>query len=302
MKTKRKLIIFKECLLIVLILLSLPYVSFGQTDNPTVVDKVMQGQSDYIIGPKDIIEIAVYDEPDLSKTIQLSSDGDINFPLLGEVKLGGLTVSEAEKKLTTFLKKDYLVNPQVNIFVKEYKSKKIYVLGAVKNPGVYELKNRSSLMEMISNAGGLDNTAGKSLILIKSGSLKENSIGELSSDAPIQINLDDLLTEGDIKLNLEVQDGDVLHVPKADSIYVFGQVKTPGLYKLEGKEVSVLQGITMAGGLTRISSPNNTKIIRVEDGHEKTIEVRLKDIINGDKNKDVFLKKGDIVIVPESFF
>ncbi len=256
---------------------------------------------DYKIGSRDVIKISVYEEADLTKTVRVSSEGMISFPLLGNLKVAGLTVTGLEYKLTRLLAKDYLVNPQVSVFVEGYHSKKVFVLGAVNKPGSYELMGDATVLEMISRAEGITEDGGSSLILLRS---RPGSKGMLSHNAeePIVVDLNKLLVKGDITRNIMVQDKDVIHVPKADSIFVLGEVKNPGSFKLEGKSITVMQAITMAGGLTRIAAPRRTKVIRVEAGQEKSILVDLKEIMEGNKRRDVVLKAEDMVIVSESFF
>ncbi len=118
----------------------------------------------------------------------------------------------------------------------------------------------------------------------------------------ITIDLKRLLTEGDLSLNIVLQDKDTVFIPQADQIFVFGEVKSPGPYRLREKSVSVVEAISMAGGLTRLAAPNRTRIVRVEDGVEHVIQANVDKIMDGDKSQDVILKSGDIVVVPETYF
>ncbi|MDT8318319.1 MAG: polysaccharide biosynthesis/export family protein [bacterium] len=252
---------------------------------------------DYRIGAEDVIQIKVYDQADLSVTVKVSPDGYIPFPLLGRIKAEGFTGRELEKDVEARLLADYLKNPQVSILIKEYRSRKIYVLGGVASPGMYELTKTITLLEAISRAGGLSNNAARHAVI--SRSKKGNKSGAI--EEPLKIDLKRLLDEGDTSLNVNIHDGDVVQIPNANSYFVFGEVKSPGLYSID-KDLTILQAVTRAGGFTKIAAPSRTKVIRGKDGAEETINVDISDIIKGDKEKDIYIKADDIVVIPESFF
>ncbi len=260
---------------------------------------VAQNNQDYRIGAQDILKITVYEEPDLTNTVRVTSDGMITFPLIGNIKVAGLTVTDLEQKLTELLARDYLVNPQIYVFIEGYHSKKVFVLGAVNRPGAYELSGNATILELISRAEGITKEGSNSLLLVRTR-VDPKTLAE--TNEPLVINLNKLLVEGDVSQNIKVEDKDIIHIPRMDSVFVFGEVKNPGSFKLEEKNITVMQAVTMAGGLTRIAAPKRTKIIRVGAGEEKTILVDLNGIMEGDKNKDVLLQAQDMIIVPESFF
>ncbi len=172
--------------------------------------------SDYNIRAKDVLYITVYDEPDLSydrqnqRSLRVSVEGMISFPLVGDIKVAGLTPFQLQKKLEQLLSEGYLINPHVSVIVGEY--------------------------------------------------------------------------------------------PLADSIYIYGQVKNPGSVKLLEKDITIIEAISLAGGFTPIASPGRARIVRMENGEEKTIYVNIEKIMKGKKSKDIKLKPGDIVVVPESLF
>jgi len=168
-------------------------------------------ESAYILQPEDVVNITVYEHPDLETKARITSTGEIAFPLIGKINVSGFTVSELEAELAKLLEADYLIDPQVQIFIDDYHSKQISVLGSVNKPGKY-----------------------------------------------------DMYTE---------------------------------------RQTTVLEAIAMAEGFNDVASINGTKIIRNEDGKETTIKVKVTDITKkGEKEKDISLKPGDIVFVPESFF
>ena len=244
----------------------------------------------------DVLEIVVYQEKDLSGLFRVSADGDIAFPLVGNVRVAGLTPPQTQQKLEALLREGYLKRPQVSVTVKESRSRGVSVLGAVRKPGAYQLwSGRTTLLEVLSMAEGVNLNAGrKSLILVR-----QDEKGEPRS---ITIDLDRLFKEGDTSLNVIVQPNDMIYVTKAETIVVYGEVQKPGTYPVEGREMAVLEVISKAGGFTKFAAPNRTRLIRVVDGKEKSLQVRVGDIIKGEKTQDVMLQPGDVIIVPQSFF
>ena len=258
---------------------------------------------DYGVGPRDSLSFTVYGEEDLSPDgLIVSQEGYISFPLIGRVHVEGLSTPEIEKKIEALLADGYIVNPQVTVMVKSFKSKKIFILGAVEKPGVYPLRGQERLLEIISIAGGIQNEkAGKFILIWRQKSRGENASNDNGNGRLIKIGLERLLQQGDMNLNVPLINRDVVFVPQAEYVYIIGEVKKPGSYKFT-ENITILETITMAGGFTPIASPNKTRIIRIEEGEERTIFVRMKDIIKGEKSKDIVLKSGDIVVVPESLF
>lgn len=258
-------------------------------------------ERDYAIGGRDILRIVVFEEPDMSKDeMRVSNDGYITFPLIGRVRVEGLTANELEKEMVRRLGKDFLVNPQVTVQVKEFASKTINVLGAVKSPGALPLKGPITLLETLARAGGVSvEEAGRSIVVLRPVAGEE---GKGKNVKHMTINLNLLLKGGDLSKNIFLQDKDTVFVPQADQIFVFGEVKSPGPYKLRERTISVVEAITMAGGPTRLGATNRTRIVRVEGGEERVINVNVEDITKGDKSKDIVLQSGDIVVVPETYF
>jgi len=253
---------------------------------------------DYIIGAEDLIDVSVYELPDMDKTVRVSGEGLISLPFIGEIKAEGLTQQELEKKIKSLLSERYITNPQVTVFIKEYRSKRASVIGAVENPGSYPLIGRRTILDVISEAGGITEKAGKKLYLIR-------RFSSGNSHESILIDLEELIEKGNPELNLPVQAGDVISIPpeKFIYIYVFGAVNLPGQLEVkESESITVLQAITKAGGLTDRAAKTRVEIIRQDKSGKKiNIKVNLKDIIKG-KKKDIILQKDDIVIVPETFF
>ncbi len=266
----------------------------------------------YKVGPGDVLAIKVFEDPSTSGDFEVSPEGYINFPYIGRVKVEGLTPSEVEDVLETKLKQGKIyVNPHISVVVKEYKSQKVIVLGEVEKPGIYPLTGNITILDVISMCGGLTDKAGEQLILIKKGAeAYENDItgseakivysAEKKGKKILMVNLKDLLQKGDLRQNYVVEGGDVVFVPEAGKVYVFGEVKKPGVYKF-AQGMTILQSVVKAGGFTVRAAPSRAKIIRMENGKEKVIEVNLKKVIDNEAH-DVELKDGDVVVIPESYF
>jgi polysaccharide export outer membrane protein len=255
--------------------------------------------AEYRIGPKDLLEVTAMGVPEIDKfVVRVSEDGKITLPLLGEVDVNNLTRSEVERKLVASLGEKYLVNPQVTVFIKEYKSKQVSILGAVEKPGPYELLGRQTLLSIISQAGGMTRDAGNEIIVIRQ--LPDGT------STSLHISVDDLFFKGDAALNVPLEPGDIVTIPvdKVVVIYVFGQVKNPGALQVKKSNIpTLLQAIAQAGGFSDRASKGNVKIRR-KDGAGKEIEltVNAKDILKGKIKKDVQLLENDTVYVPESLF
>lgn len=252
---------------------------------------------DYRVGSKDVLKITVYRESELSGEFAVSGDGAINYPLLGRVPVAGQTISQIESRLEALLAQDYLVNPSLSVKVAEYRSQQIQLLGAVRKPGTYALRGPTTVLEIISEGGGVDSGEGGSKVVV----LRPRS-GRDADDQFFTVDLNVLLKGADLSENLVLHGNDTVFVPRADTVFVFGQVKSPGPYKIADRQVTLAEAISMAGGLTRIASANRTRVIRFEGGAERVITVPLDDILKGDKSKDIRLVAEDIVFVPESFF
>ncbi len=242
------------------------------------------GSSDYIIGPKDVLEIQVYKQPDLQQVVRVSEEGRITLSLIGDVRAAGCTSDELTKELTRMYK-EFIYHPQVSVFIKEYYPKDIYVLGEVKKPGLFKITGNPTLLDLLSQSGGVSEGGGDTLAIIR-------KLAKDQDAQTISISLSELLVEGNRELNVEIMDGDTIYLPKADFFFVFGEVQKPGSYKLDkDMKINVLKAITLAGGFTRKAAKGKVKITRGED---------LQTTIKADLNTEVMPQ--DIIIVPESFF
>ncbi len=276
---------FKKFILIIIIFIPISLIlSFSQENKDYT----------YSVGPKDLITISVFDVPDLNITVRISGDGSITLPLLGRVDVGGLTRFQVEKKLAVLLEKKYLKNAQVTVFIKEYQSKMVSIIGEVVKPGTYELIGKQSLLQMLSTAGGLSATAADRIIVIrryKSGKSRS-----------LVIDLDDLMVKGNPTMNIPLQPGDIVNIPGERNldIYVFGQVKNPGHLKVKKNgPITLLKIIAQAGGFAERARKSAVTITRRVNGKDVKTRVNVKKILKG-KKPDLILKNNDIVYVPES--
>ena len=252
---------------------------------------------EYTIGPNDVVGITVWGQADLSRDYTVDPDGFAPFPLIGRIKAAGRTPKELAAQLAELLGKDYLVNPQVMVTVKEYLSQKVLVLGAAERPGGYYLTGPTTLLDLLSKAGGFASAAGKQVLLVR------NHATAGGASAVLRLNLDKIQA-GDAAENAPVQSRDIVIVSRSQaySYFVFGEVKKPGAYAFD-KETNILEGITVAGGFTDKAAPGRTRVIRSGPQGQQVIEVDMNDIIRrGREAKSVMLQESDVVVVPESWF
>ncbi len=262
-------------------------------------------KKDYKVGPMDMISVLIFDEPELSRdAIRVSSQGNISLPLLGEMKVAGLSPRKIEQLIQIrYRQENILKHPQVSVLIKEFKGQRVLILGAVNNPGSYFKEGNERLAEMLAKAGGIKFDADGDVAANKIRILRTvEAKGGVKQRISMEIDLDSLTKGNRPEYNMVMLNDDVIYVPEAARFFVTGEVKTPGYYKIRDKPVSVVEAITMAGGLTRIAAGNRTKLVRYKDGKEVTLKVPVDDILDGDKSKDIIVQPNDVIVVPQSFF
>jgi polysaccharide export outer membrane protein len=251
----------------------------------------------YNIGPGDLLEIKVFEVDELNQTVRVSEDGSITLPLLGRVSIQGLTQEGVVRKLTDLLQAKYVKNPQVTIFIKEYKNQQVAVIGAVEKAGSYELVGRKSLLQIIAMAGGFSENASNHIFV-----LREGPDGQAQT---IPIDLKALLVEGNQDFNIGIEPNDVISVPvdREIRVFVMGRVNNPGSITAKlSTGLTLFQAIAEAGGLAEGAKERKVTVTRKSTtGEEQKFVINLKDIIKG-KKKDFKLQEGDIVHVPGSFW
>jgi len=261
---------------------------------------------DYKIGPEDLLEISVFEDEKLNKIVRVSSQGNISLPLLGILRVKGLSANELEKEIRDLLTEKYFQDPHVSVFIKEYRSQRISVIGAVEKPGVFDITGQKTILDMLPMAGGLKMDAGPLLFLIRpsrpeEGTSKEKKDSDEQIPKTFMIDLEELLIKGDMTLNLPLIHGDVISIPVSGKIFVGGEVKSPGGFPMGGKKMTVSQAITLAGGLNPKAAGSETKIFRYsEKGTEREILSANVYAIQKGESEDIYLKENDIILVPKS--
>jgi len=252
---------------------------------------------EYKIGPRDVLEIKVFELPELNQIVRVSEGGSISLALLGKVVVGGLSKDSIEKKIAELLEEQYLKNAKVSVFITEYQSNQVSVIGAVVKPGIYDLMGRTTLLKLISQAGGFTEKASDEIFILREG---KNGV-----PTKFSIDLKELLEEGNQMLNIPLEKNDIINIPAEKSvfIYIYGAVNKPGaLSVIQSKNITLLQLVAQAGGLAEGASKKGVVITRKnKTGKAIKIKVNLKDIEKG-KIQDIELQEGDLIHVPESIW
>ncbi len=237
------------------------------------------------IGEGDTVRVTVFQNPDLSVEGRVAADGSIPYPLLGQVKIGGLSTAAASGRIADQLKRGgYLKNPQVTVAVTALRSRQVSVLGHVARPGRYALDDSSSrLTDVLALAGGISPTGDDIVqVMVNRG----GKIAKMAIDVPV------MFKNGDLSKNIEVHSGDTIFVSRAPVFYIYGEVLRSGAYRLE-QNMSVMQALSVGGGLTPRGTDRGLKINRLmPDGSVRTIDAKLTDLVQVD----------DVIYVKESIF
>jgi polysaccharide export outer membrane protein len=262
----------------------------------------------YIIGPEDVLDIEVFDVPELHKAVRVSNDGVITLALIGRVKAAGLTTEQLRQQLEAKYGESYLQKPQVTVFVTEFHAQPVSVIGAVEKPGIYQLTGRRTLIEMLSMAGGLAKRssapAGRYLYVTRRQGFQDIPSAEgleLIAPEKLQVNIQRLLYSHEDALNIEVEPRDIISVSKADVVYVVGAVRKAGGFVLEDREkITVTQALAMAEGFAGSPAKSSARIVRrASDGTRTEIPVNLKRVLDG-KAEDIDMLANDILYIPDS--
>ncbi len=285
------------------------------------------------IGPDDVLDITVFEAPELNSTLRVSANGEISIQLLGPVKAGGLTPGQLESVLQELLRRTFMKDPHVGVFVRELQSHPVSVVGAVKKPGVFQIRGTKTILELLSMAEGLADDAGDTVLVMrgagipgssgrdnaeqetqKGETVSQSTRGEALASGParvpgqegageiVEVNLKSLLESVDPAFNIPVHPGDIVKVTRAGIVYVVGDVRKPGGFVLKSNEnISVLQALALAEGLTRTSLKSQARIIRTDQSTDKRIEIPV-DLgkILASKAPDPLLQPRDIIFVPDS--
>lgn len=261
----------------------------------------------YVLGPTDQISIWALEAEDIGqKPYRVDDQGFISVPMAGKVHVAGLTTSQTEQKLRELLKQ-YVKDPQVTVSIQEFRSQPISIVGAFIEAGVQNLQGRKTLLEVVSSAKGLRDDAGPTVKVTRRmeyGSIPlpgavTDARGETST-AEIQVK--ELLSGAHPELNLAMRPFDIVSASRGETVYVLGEVQKAGGFVLGGRQaVTVLQALSMAGGLTRMAAPKNARVLRVVAGsaERKETPVDLREILAG-KTADQPMGPDDILFVPNN--
>jgi len=271
-------------------------------------------QGEYLIGSGDLLRIEVFDVPELSRDDRVSDTGYISLPLLpAKIHAIGLTAAQLEVKVAELLQANGLVSrPQVNVYIKERRSRPIMVVGAVNRPLVYQAIRQTTLLEVLTEAGGVANDAGSTVIVTRARSQAnsndtDGSGGNEEAETPalqtITVNLNDLLESGDLKFNIPLLAGDMVTVPRAGIVYVVGSVERQGGFVLQNdhEDMTTLRILALAGGLKGTAKPRQAVILRKnpDTGQRQEMALDLTKILER-KAEDIRLLPNDILFVPDS--
>lgn len=238
-----------------------------------------------VLGAGDTVRITAFRYPELTTEARLSEEGKVRVPMIGQVTLQGMTPGQAASHIAERLKSGkYLVNPQIDVAVLEARSRQVSVLGFVSRPGRYVLDGtKAKVTDVLAMAGGLVPAASDTAVVTRTRGKKSESLN---------IDLAAIIEQGDASKDIEVSSGDSVFVPKAPVVYVYGEVVRGGSYRLE-PYMTVMQAISLAGGITPRGSENRTKLRRRgADGKWKETSARPLDTLSAD----------DVIYVRESFF
>jgi len=247
---------------------------------------------DYVIGAGDLIQITIFEAPDLNTETRVSARGGVTLPLLSTVRIAGLAVREAEQHVERLYREKYLQDPHITIFVKEQFGSKVTMMGSLKKPGTYDFYARMNLMDVLAMAEGLSDTAGRIVQIRRKGDTGE-------APQSLIIDLDQMVKEGREELNVAVKGGDVVYVPEAGSVYVDGAVRKAGSYPIR-QEMSVQEAVVAAGGLQSFADGKNVKLVRyIGKGRREVAKLSLDDLQKGEGD-NLKLQDRDVIFVESS--
>lgn len=243
---------------------------------------------DYLVGNQDALRITVFEQPDLATVVRVDEYGKIRFPLIGELQVKGLGVRQIEKAIAVKLAEgNYISNPQVTVFIEQYRGQRVTVIGEVTKPGQYEITGPTTVLDAVSMALGMTKDAGHTITLLR----KDLSAGEGLRHKKISIDTESLFKDGNFTNNLQLQDKDVIYIPRVEFFYIYGEVHRPGVYRIE-KGLTVKRAISIAGSFTAKASKRNIEITRRHNGKDSIKDGLIDEPVETD----------DVIMIKESIF
>ena len=250
---------------------------------------------EYLINVQDTVNVTVWENADLTGKFVVQPDGVITLPLVGRIKAAGLSVRNFEAQLTRALADGFLIEPRVAVTLDQQRGSRVFIFGAVSSPGAYAMPEGQTLIEALVRAGYA--SASQVVVVRPKRPSAGPTMPENAGDAEvIRVNLKELekdVEQGSLARNIPLHDGDTIFIPRSDPtrIFVSGQVRTPGAFSIT-ENTTVLQALTLAGGVTESAAINRLRIMRIVDGKQKTITVKITDVV----------QPGDTLVVPERYF
>jgi polysaccharide export outer membrane protein len=259
--------------------------SVGSSQEPPV--------SDYTVGPGDVLRVDAFGNEEISGEFSVETSGTITFPLLGAVEVRGRTTSEISKHLEELLERDYYVDVQLQVDVATYKSMPVTLLGEVQRPGTFYLTGRTTVTQLLAEAGGLTSSSGPTLELRRIEEIGGQSVNRVFTFSTSK------LRTGEEGTDVEVKTGDVLSVSAKALYFITGEVARPGQYEIS-RGMTVMQALSQAGGQSKFAS-QTVELHRDSGGEKQIITVDLSQIRKG-KASDPSVEAGDVLIVRRRFF
>jgi polysaccharide biosynthesis/export protein len=251
---------------------------------------------DYRIGPKDLLEIKVFEIPELNLDRRVSDTGSISLPLLGDLQVSGMTASQVNQRIESILTAKYVNRANVSVVIKEYSNNPVSVVGAVQKPGPLNISGNWYLLQAISAAGGLTQQAGRKIYVLRRS---QNGLSD-----KLEIRVEDLFQTASTVWNIPIFPSDLVNIPPRTPVKIFclGEVKSPGALEFDSDDrITLLSVIAKAGGLTDRASKSIRVKRRGPDGKDVENLVNFGRIVKG-KDPDPVLLPDDVVVVKESFF
>ena len=253
---------------------------------------------DYVIGAGDLLVISALDVSELDKVkVRVGSEGFVRLPLVGTIRTKGLTARGLESEIANLLGEKYVHDPQVSVFIEEYRSQRVAVLGEVNKPGVYEVSEKRTVTDMLAQAGGLSANADQVVFILRKSANVEN--GQSASGELLKLDLEQLLVGQDLSMNVKVGSGDVISVPRSGEFFLGGAVKKAGAHPIRGK-LTVDQAIYLGDGLRDDADVTDIQVLRDAGGPTKEVfQVNLEQAMK-DGKVALALRKNDVVFVGTS--
>lgn len=256
---------------------------------PTAITPAITASDAYHLGARDVVSVSVFGHQELTGRFPVGDEGSITFPLLGAVPAGGLTVTELQASIVRGLSDGFLRSPQVSVDIVQYMSQRVYAIGELRTPGAITLTGSASLLDLLVKAGSLTEQAGGEIKV-----LRHRGAPATGPLAPGQPDVDEIarisvqqVRRGLISFSGSLLDGDTIFVPRAESMFVLGNVNKPGSYVLDPGVTTVLTAIAQAGGVSELGSTKRIRLTRIVNGQAAEFDARLDDV----------LQPGDTVVV-----